>query len=175
MAPFFRRNREEKERSVERVVEVKTVGDIPPVVETRKLTGDGELKEASVKAYKYARDDFCRYFGVSMQRGEGNRHFFIRLLRDIGVDVPEEALVDSKALTTAIAESQDRVDEKSRPRYNAVRKLVSIYLDFYETSRFSSGEQISGEQLVERLMDFYNYLDIMKLYFPDTGTGRGGG
>ncbi len=108
--------------------------------------------------------------------GEGNRHFFIRLLRDIGVDVPEEALVDSKALTTAIAESQDRVDEKSRPRYNAVRKLVSIYLDFYETSRFSSGEQISGEQLVERLMDFYNYLDIMKLYFPDTGTGgRGGG
>ena len=57
-----------KDRRVSRsktIVKIKTVGEIPPITETRKALGDGNTKLAVVNAFMYAKNDFMRFFGVS--------------------------------------------------------------------------------------------------------------
>lgn len=149
---------------VETVVEVKTVGDIPPVLEARKLLGDENINGAAQTLYKAARGDYVRYFSAKGDVTGGNRDFFITELATFNVKVPEIGLVDNYTITEAINGLKPEADEMMN-RVNTLKKLSSFYLNYYEKARYSNDHQFDGEELVSKFSEIYNYMDIMKLYF----------
>ncbi len=155
---------------VETVVEVKTVGDIPPVLEARKLIGENDLNKAAQTLFKAARDDYSKYFRTGNNNGDGNRHFFINELASFKVKVQEIGYVDSSTILEAINQVNAE-DENLANRINALKKLTSFYLNYYEKARFSSDYQFDGEELVSRFSEIYNYMDIMQLYFSRHDEG----
>ena len=154
------------ESHVERIVEVKTIGDITPIVETRKLIGNEEYRDAVILAYNSVKNDYIRYFSEAPVTNESNRYFFIRSLKKFGIDIPETGYVDNHAIVEAMA-SAPEPEEKLADKLSALKKLTLFYLDLYEKARFSKDYVVDEGTIVDRLTDIYNYMDIAKLYFPN--------
>lgn len=150
--------------NVETVVEVKTVGDIPPALEARKKIGENDLIGAAKITFQTAKNDYARYFGAKISDSSGNRHFFISELASLNIKVPEYGYVDSFTILEAFDDAQV-TDENVKNRLMALRKLLSFYLNFYEKARFASEINYDGEDLMNRFSEIYNYMDIMRLYF----------
>ena len=165
-----REKREKKrgavENPVERIVEVKTIGDITPIVETRKLIGNEEYREAVILAYNSVKNDYIRYFSEAPVTNESNRYFFIRSLKKFGIEIPETGYVDNHAIVEAMA-SAPEPEEKLADKLSALKKLTLFYLDLYEKARFSKDYVVDESTIVDKLTDIYNYMDIAKLYFPN--------
>lgn len=148
------------------IIKIKTVGDIPPIAETRKLLGDGRIKKAIVTGYNYAKNDYMRFFSVSTDRSETNRQFIIRSLTEIGVEVPEYGYVDNHAIMDSM-NSYVLTNISKSEKFNALKKLTSFYLEYYERTRFSENWNPDSETIIQRLEDIYSYMDIMKLYYAE--------
>lgn len=172
------KNEQPKKRSrfvnqgVETVVEVKTVGDIPPVLDARKMMGEGDLSAAAKILFKAARDDYVRYFSASGAT-DGNRHFFISEIANFKVKVPEMGYVDNTTIMESLGMIEvDGTDPRIENRVLALKKLATFYLDYYEKARFSADYDFDGEGLIGSFSDIYNYMDIMALYFASRPDGR---
>ena len=152
--------------SVRTVVEVKTVGDIPPIIEARKSLGNGDIRKAANEGYKTVKKDYLRFFNETTNPSDSNRYFLINSMKKLGINVHESAYVDNTAILRAL-ESEPEIPEGSDNKFNALRKLAYFYLNYYEKARFSEDMGVDGEEIVEKLSDIYDYMDIMKLYFPD--------
>lgn len=159
-----RRRSKFSSEGVESVVEVKTVGDIPPVIEARKQIGENDLNHAAQTLFNAAKSDYSKFFMRGNSNGEGNRRFFVAELASMNVDVPEMGYVDNTTIMDAL-DKIDSDDETKANRINALRKLAAFYLNYYEKARFAIDFEFDGEELVSRFSDIYNYMDIMKLYF----------
>lgn len=156
-----------KDRRVSRsktIVKIKTVGEIPPITETRKALGDGNTKLAVVNAFMYAKKDFMRFFGVSTTKDETNRQFLIRCLGDLDIKVPETGFIDNYAIMDSMNEFVISDDVKA-DRLNALKKLTSFYIEYYERTKYGEEWSPDPETVIERLEDIYNYMDIMYLYY----------
>ncbi len=145
------------------VVEIKTLGDIPPIVEVRKIIGNGDKNEGTIRGFNLAKNDISRSFGIAQKAGESNRKFLIRILREVGLDIPEEANVDNTALKNAMRNSHTGSESN---KIDALKKLAFFYMDYYERAKFSNEVYSTGDDILDRLMDLYNYLDVAKLYYP---------
>lgn len=155
--------------NVETVVEVKTVGDIPPALEARKLIGENDLPGAARLTFQAAKKDYARFFGARVNEGDGNRQFFVNELNAMNVKVPDYALVDSFSLLEAF-DSASPSDDNAKNRIMALKKILTFYLNFYEKARFGPEVNFDGEDLMNRFSEVYNYMDIMKLYFSENDT-----
>ncbi|MEM0156797.1 MAG: hypothetical protein QXN26_01860 [Thermoplasmataceae archaeon] len=153
--------------NVETVVEVKTVGDIPPVLEAKKLIGENDIVGAAKVTFQAAKKDYSRFFGARMSDSEGNRHFFMNELSSMKINVPENGYVDSFTILEAFDDIVTTEDD-SKNRAQALRKLLTFYLNFYEPARFAEEVSFDGDDLINRFSEIYNYMDIMKLYFSDS-------
>lgn len=149
---------------VETVVEVKTVGDIPPVLEARKQIGEDRMGEAATTLFNAAREDYSRYFKAYGTPKAGNRNFFITELQGFKVDVPEMGQVDNNSILDSLAQIEPD-GEAMANRISSLKKLASFFLNYYEKARYSNDPEFDGEELVSRFSEIYNYMDIMKLYF----------
>ncbi|EQD40597.1 hypothetical protein B1B_14862, partial [mine drainage metagenome] len=139
-----------KDRRVSRsktIVKIKTVGEIPPITETRKALGDGNTKLAVVNAFKYAKDDFMRFFGISTTKAETNRQFLIRCLGDLGIKVPEIGYIDNYAIMDSMNEFVLHDDQKAE-RLNALKKLTSFYLEYYERTKYGDDWSPDPETII---------------------------
>lgn len=157
--------------SVKTVIEIKTVGDIPPIIEARQAISEGELNQAAINGFRTMKRDYIRYFRVNPYAGGSNRDFIIRTLSSLGVTVKENAFVDNLAILEAIDGGEESV-ENDRAKYNALRKLTRFYLEFYEKARFSHDLHGDGENIVDKMIEVYNYMDIMYLYFPEANMRK---
>lgn len=151
------------------VVEIKTLGDIPPIVEVRKLIGNGDKNEGTVRGFNLAKADIARSFNTVQKPGESNRKFLVRILRESGIEIPDEAYVDNTALKNAMKNSLS-VSESNK--IDALKKLAFFYVDYYEKAKFSNEVYSTDDDIIDRLMDLYNYLDVAKLYYPSHDQGR---
>ena len=151
------------------VVEIKTLGDIPPIVEVRKLIGNGDKNEGTVRGFNLAKADIARSFNTAQKPGESNRKFLVRILREAGIEIPDEAYVDNTALKNAMKNSLS-VSESNK--IDALKKLAFFYIDYYEKAKFSNEVYSTDDDIIDRLMDLYNYLDVAKLYYPSHDQGR---
>lgn len=151
------------------VVEIKTLGDIPPIVEVRKLIGNGDKNEGTVRGFNLAKADIARSFNTVQKPGESNRKFLIRILREAGIDIPDEAYVDNTALKNAMKNSHTGSESN---KIDALKKLAFFYVDYYEKAKFSNEVYSTDDDIIDRLMDLYNYLDVAKLYYPSHDQGR---
>lgn len=151
------------------VVEIKTLGDIPPIVEVRKLIGNGDKNEGTVRGFNLAKADIARSFNVVQKPGESNRKFLVRILREAGIEIPDEAYVDNTALKNALKNS---LSSSESNKIDALKKLTFFYTDYYEKAKFSNEVYSTDDDIIDRLMDLYNYLDVAKLYYPSHEQGR---
>lgn len=150
---------------IETVVEVKTVGDIPPVLEAKKMIGEDDLSSAAKILFKAAREDYVKYFKVANSSSDGNRHFFISELSNFKIKVPEMGYVDNNTIMDSLGGLPETNDDSTSNRINSLRKLASFYLDYYEKARFLGECGFDGDELVAKFSEIYNYMDIMSLYF----------
>jgi hypothetical protein len=60
-------------------------------------------------------------------------------------------------------------DDQKAERLNALKKLTSFYLEYYERTKYGDEWSPDPETVIERLEDIYNYMDIMYLYYS---TGK---
>lgn len=157
--------------SVKTVIEVKTVGDVPPIVEARQAISEGELNQAAINGFRTMKADYIKYFRVDPVSGGSNREFLVKTLGSMGIKVGESAYVDNAAITDAL-EVDEEMDDSSRAKFNALRKLARFYLEYYEKARFSHDLHGDGEDIVDRMVEVYNYMDIMYLYFPESKFKR---
>lgn len=166
-----KRKGKELSSSVKTVIEIKTVGDIPPIIEARQAISEGELNQAATEGFRKMKADYSRYFRVDPVRGSSNRDFIIRTLQSMDIGVDESAHVDNLAMLEAFDVDED-LGESQRPKFNALRKLTTFYLDYYEQARFSQDLHGDGEDIVDRMIEVYNYMDIMYLYFPEANMSK---
>ena len=97
---------------------------------------------------------------------ETNRQFIIRSLTEIGVEVPEYGYVDNHAIMDSM-NSYVLTNISKSEKFNALKKLTSFYLEYYERTRFSENWNPDSETIIQRLEDIYSYMDIMKLYYAE--------
>lgn len=148
------------------VIKVKTVGDIPPVMSARRQLGNGEVSRAVVEGYNSAKNDYIRQFNVEVDKSMTNRQFLIREFNAVGIEIPEEGNLDNGVIVD-LMERNVFISETDKNRINALRKLASFYIDFYEKVRFSGDPHTDPSMVMEKLEDVYNYLDIMELYYAE--------
>lgn len=158
-------------KKIETVVEVKTVGDIPPIVEARKSLGNGDIRGAIINGYKSVKADYIRFFNERGDLNESNRSFIIRSLKQFGLNIPEQGYLDNSAIIDGMNSFKEFSEEKEA-KYNALKKISQFYLNLYEKARFSRDLKFEDEEIVEKMIDVYNYMDIMRLYFPDINIRR---
>ena len=165
--PNQKKSRQRSSNPVETVVEVKTVGDIPPMLEARKLLGEDQIEKAAAITYKAARSDYCRYFSRSPPSSMGEREFMIREIQSLKGKIGMSALVDGHSMNEAMDDIVTESD-KDKERLNALKRLVFYYMNYYEPSRFARSISFSGDEMLDKFGGVYNYMDIMKLYFQDS-------
>jgi hypothetical protein len=170
---FSGRSKNQKDQDEKTIFKVKTVSDIPPVVNARRLIGDYKVNEAIVLLYNSVRSDYVRYFGGSTNDSETNRQFIISSFKQFGIDIDESGFTDNYTILNKINDPPP-INDAAVNQFNALRKLTTFYLDYYEKVRFSSGFHGDPEMLIEKVTDIYNYMDIIKLYFPSGETSNDG-
>lgn len=160
------KKRKKEKRGSRTVIKVKTVGDIPPVMSARRQLGNGEVSRAIIEGYNSAKNDYIRQFNVEVDRSLTNRQFLIREFNSLGITMPEEGNLDNGVIVD-LMERNVFISDTDKNRINALRKLTSFYIDFYERVRFSGNAKYDPAGVMEKLEEVYNYLDIMELYYAE--------
>ncbi len=148
------------------VIKIKTVGDIPPVVSARRHLGNGEISRAIIEGYNSAKNDYIREFNVEVDRSLTNRQFLIREFNRVGIKIPSEGNLDNGIIVDLMGRNVV-TSETYKNRTNALRKLTTFYIDYYERVRFSGPVNDDPATVMDKLEDIYNYLDIMSLYYAE--------
>ncbi|MCL5437954.1 MAG: hypothetical protein M1148_02000 [Candidatus Thermoplasmatota archaeon] len=153
-----------KNLRVETQYQIKSVADIPPLIEAKKLIGDNKAKEAIIKLFNAAKADYCKYYSVKEDRNEPNRQFLLRSFLQFGIKIPEEGNLDNIVIQDYINDPPV-INDNMINQFSALRKLTNFYLEFYESAKFSDGFKGDTELIIEKISDIYNYMDIPTLYF----------
>lgn len=165
---FFSRMRKRRSRKLDRrtVIKIKTVGDIPPVVSARRHLGNGDLTNAVIEGYNSAKSDYIREFNVEVSKSLTNRQFLIEEFNKLGISIPEDGNLDNGTIVDNMGRNVFTSDG-DKNRVDALRKLATFYLEYYERVRFSGPISDDPSTVMEKLEDIYNYLDIMSLYYAE--------
>ncbi|KAA8923220.1 MAG: hypothetical protein F6Q11_01360 [Thermoplasma sp.] len=165
---MFSFGRKKQKEEVKTVIKVKTVGDVPAIVSARKSITEGKVKDAIISGYSNVKNDYVRYFGIQSTSQAGERSFIVSTLKGLGIDLPEEAVVDGKFIIDRISD----IDlTSSEPKVACFVKIVEFYLKYYEKAKYSDSAIEDNGEIVDRLTGIYNYMDITKLYFSgDDGS-----
>ena len=188
----FKKNNEkiklndEKEKTV---LKIKTVDDIPVIKEMRKYIGNDDIKNAIIYGYTSAKKDYIRFFNASGNYGS-NRLFIINELKKVNVDIKvDDAYTDNITIKNAIEKQNVKIEENKNDgdikdnneeddmvvendknddrRYYAIKKIALYYFNYYEIARFGymAYDRIDPDEILEKVKDIYNYMDIMKLFY----------
>ncbi len=153
-------------RGTDTVVEVKRVEDIPPIIEASRILLTQNYRRAITVMFKAMRNDYARFFRTKIPAGVTNRQFIIEGYKDFGIVLDESAYTDNYYLVDAVA-APPPINEGKINQYNALRKLTYFYLDYFEPSTFSVIPIENPDKIMERVSEFYSFMNIVKLYFEE--------
>lgn len=156
----------------EKVVEVKTIADIPPIKAVRRYASDNELVKAAVQGREFAENDIKRSFNINFNPYNSTLYNIYKMFRERDNEITEDIIVDRETFilqTAAIKPGNTQNDENM---LGALRKLAMYIFDIYERARFAKDINLTGEEIVKKLTDIYNYLDVKELYYPESRNKR---
>ncbi|MHB1440471.1 MAG: hypothetical protein ACYCSO_04645 [Cuniculiplasma sp.] len=161
---FSKRKRSANE---ETKIRVKTLLDIPPLVNARRNVGNKDMFKAATEAKRDVQKDIERYFNINLGGNLPNMARIYKILKDSDSDLTEDVVVDSisLALETAMIGTKSTGDQQLKEM--ALKKYATFLMETYLPAAYSEDNQIDGEKLISQITDIYNYLDIKKLYFVD--------
>lgn len=166
MPGFLARLFSGQRKTVDTVVEVKRVEDIPPIIEANRILLNQDYRRAISLLFKAMRADYSRFYISGIKESVQNRQFLIESYREFGMDLDRRAYTDNFYLVDAVA-APPPINEDKINQYNALRKLTYFYLDYYEPANYSISPVPNPETIMERATEFYSFLNIVKLYFED--------
>lgn len=192
---LFKKNDEkiklEEEKEEKTVLKIKTVDDIPVIKEMRKYIGNNDIKNAIIYGYINVKKDYTRFFNADNY--SSNRLFIINELKKVNVDIGiNDSYTDNVAIKNAIEKQDTKIgknndikddsnvdndikeesnenNNKNNMRYYAIKKIALYYFNYYEIARFGYMEynKIDADEILNKIKDIYNYMDIMKLFYND--------
>lgn len=170
---IFKKDKKSNKVIEQTVIKIKTVDDIPVIKEMRKMLGNGKVKDAIIFGYNSVLSDYIKSFYGSVKKNGSSREFIINQLNNLGIKVePGEGLVNNNKLIEAL-NGIDVPDKKDNTKQNinqlyALKKLAVFYLNYYEPARYGIfDENINSEEIISKIKDVYNYMDIMALFYND--------
>lgn len=168
MAKLFKKKKPVKRtrEEVRTKIEVITVGDTPPIVEARKMIGENNPREAVINAFSAVKSDYIRFFGLKNGGKETARKFLARSFKDMGVEVPEESMLDSVIFLDYVKKQPPNLPKEMENRFTVLKKITAFCLNYYEKAKFSDPAYVDDGKILDKLEDIYTYMDITKLYFP---------
>ncbi len=177
------------------VLKIKTVDDIPVIKEMRKYIGNDDIKEAIIYGYTSAKNDYVRFFNANNYGS--NRLFIINELKKVNVDIKiDDAYTDNITIKNAIEKQNIKIqenrgnkimednneedhalvenDKNDDRKYYAIKKIALFYFNYYEIARFGYMvyDKLDADEILEKVKDIYNYMDIMKLFYNDNHDGN---
>ncbi len=191
---LFKKNNEkiELEEKEKTVLKIKTVDDIPVIKEMRKYIGNNDIKNAIIYGYINVKKDYTRFFNADNY--SSNRLFIINELKKVNVDIGlSDSYTDNVAIKNAIEKQDTKIEENNDikddfnenndikekldennnknndMKYYAIKKIALYYFNYYEIARFGYMEydKIDADEILNKIKDIYNYMDIMKLFYND--------
>jgi hypothetical protein len=169
MVKLFGSKNNKKNRLREEVrtkIEVITIGDTPPIVEARKLIGENRTRDAVVGAFNAVKADYIKFFGLKNNGRETARRFLVRSFKEIGIEVPEEAMLDSVVFLDFVKTPPPTLSREYENRFTVLKKITALCLNYYERAKFADPNFTDDGKILDKLEDIYTYMDITKLYFP---------
>lgn len=161
---FSRRKKAVRE---ETQIRVKTILDIPPLVNARRNIGNRDVLKAATDAKRDVQKDIERYFSINLGGNLPNMRRLYNALKETNKDLTEEITVDpvSLELGTALAGTKSSGDNQMKEM--ALKKYAAFVMGIYLPAVYSQDEEIEGEKIISMVTDIYDYMDIKKLYFVD--------
>ncbi len=159
---FSRRTPQVKE---ETKIRVKTIMDIPPLVNARRNVGNNEIIKGAIQGKKEAQKDIERYYNISLDSNLPVLVSIKNAMSNKDFQLRSETVVDHEMfeLDTAKLPNTEEQDMKLM-----TLKKFSVYVfEVYLPAMYAQTEQIEGSKLVSLLTDVYNYMDLKKLYYLD--------
>ena len=162
---FFKRKK--KVVREETQIRVKTILDIPPLVNARRNVGNKEILKAAMEGKRDVQKDIERYFNINLGGNLPNMERIYKILKDSNKDLSEEITVDPLSLALGTSMIGTKTTGETQMKEMALKKYASFLMDTYFPAVYSQDNEIDGERIVSQLTDIYNYMDIKRLYFVD--------
>ncbi len=146
-------------------VRVKTIMDIPPLVNARRNVGNNDLVKAAIQGKNEAQKDIERYYEINLDSNLPVMASIAKLMRSNNFELSYQAIVDKNTfeLETSKIFGTDEKDMKLM----TLKKFSMYIFDIYLPAMYSQSEDVDGASLVSLLTDIYNYMDLKKLYYID--------
>ena len=162
---FFKRKK--KVVREETQIRVKTILDIPPLVNARRNVGNKEILKAAMEGKRDVQKDIERYFNINLGGNLPNMERIYKILKDSNKDLSEEITVDPLSLALGTSMIGTKTTGETQMKEMALKKYASFLMEIYFPAVYSQDNEIDGERIVSQLTDIYNYMDIKRLYFVD--------
>ena len=162
---FFKRKK--KVVREETQIRVKTILDIPPLVNARRNVGNKEILKAAMEGKRDVQKDIERYFNINLGGNLPNMERIYKILKDSNKDLSEEITVDPLSLALGTSMIGTKTTGETQMKEMALKKYASFLMDTYFPAVYSQDNEIDGERIVSQLTDIYNDMDIKRLYFVD--------
>lgn len=146
-------------------VRVKTIVDIPPLVNARRNVGNNDLLKAAIQGKNEAQKDIERYFDINLDENIPAMASIAKLMRSNNFELSFEAMVDRN--TFEAETSRISGAEEKDMKLMTLKKFSMYIFDIYLPAMYSQSEDIDGTSVISLLTDIYNYMDLKKLYYVD--------
>ena len=161
---FSRRKKAVRE---ETQIRVKTILDIPPLVNARRNIGNRDVLKAAIDAKRDVQKDIERYFSINLGGNLPNMGRLYKALKETNKDLTEEITVDPVSLELGTALIGTKSNGDTQMKEMALKKYAAFVMGIYLPAVYSQEEEIEGDKIISMLTDIYDYMDIKKLYFVD--------
>ena len=161
---FSRRKKAVRE---ETQIRVKTILDIPPLVNARRNIGNRDVLKAATDAKRDVQKDIERYFSINLGGNLPNMSRLYKALKETNKDLTEEITVDTVSLELGTALTGTKSSGDNQMKEMALKKYAAFVMGIYLPAVYSQDEEIEGEKIISMVTDIYDYMDIKKLYFVD--------
>ena len=161
---FSRRKKAVRE---ETQIRVKTILDIPPLVNARRNIGNRDVLKAATDAKRDVQKDIERYFSINLGGNLPNMGRLYKALKETNKDLTEEITVDPVSLELGTALIGTKSNGDTQMKEMALKKYAAFVMGIYLPAVYSQEEEIEGDKIISMVTDIYDYMDIKKLYFVD--------
>ncbi|MCL4357001.1 MAG: hypothetical protein M1460_03940 [Candidatus Thermoplasmatota archaeon] len=156
----------------ETVVNIRTIADIPPIIDVRQKLGNGNYIGAINSAMEYIENDISKFFNVQFNKKYTTLFNLYKQMVVFEKDISPDIIIDKESFVIETSQIPIPKETKEENLLSAIRKFGIFIYDVYNPMRYARKMELSIDDVVKRMVDIYSYMDLKELYFPDSRTRR---
>ncbi len=156
----------------ETVVNIRTITEIPPIIDVRQKFGNGNYIGAINSAMEYIENDISRFFNVQFNKKYTTLYNLYKQLAGFEKDISLDIIIDKESFVIETSQIDIPKETKQENLLSSLRKFGIFIYDVYNPMRYARKMELSIDDIVKRMVDIYSYMDLKEIYFPDSRTRR---